>query len=60
MIVAQFHAYGMCVQFSKLAGHFFNGARLTNMSGNLPDKKSQLDLRSFQVGGPVVGSTVVP
>jgi hypothetical protein len=31
-----------------------------NMSGDLPGKKSQLDLRPFGVGVPAVGRTVMP
>jgi len=37
-----------------------DGAGPTNMSGDFPDKKSQLDLRPFGVGVPAVGRTVVP
>jgi len=33
-----------------------HGVGPANMSGNLPDKKSQLDLRPFGVGVLVVGS----
>lgn len=37
-----------------------DGVGPTNMSGNLPGKKSQLDLRPFGVGVPIVGRTVSP
>jgi len=33
-----------------------DGAGPTNMIGDLPGKKSQLDLKPFGVGVPVVGS----
>jgi len=35
-----------------------DGARPANMSGDIIDKKSQLDLRTFSVGVPIVGSMV--
>jgi len=35
-------------------------ARPTNMLGDLPSKKSQLDLRPFGVGTSIVGSNAVP
>ena len=38
----------------------FDGARLANMSSDLPGKKYQLDLRPFGVGVPVVGHRVSP
>jgi len=37
-----------------------NGSRPTNMSSDIPGKKSQLDFRPFGVGVPIVGSKVVP
>ena len=37
-----------------------NGAGPTNMSGDIPGKKSQLDLRLFGVGVPTVGHMVSP
>ena len=37
-----------------------DGARPANMSGDLPDKKSQLDLRSFGVRVPAMGRTIMP
>ena len=37
-----------------------DGARPANMSGDLPSKKSQLDLRSFGVGVPAMGCMVSP
>ena len=37
-----------------------DGAGPTNMSGDLPGKKSQLDLRPFGVGVPAVGRKVIP
>jgi len=37
-----------------------DGARPTNMLGDLPDKKSQLDLKPFGVGVLAVSSTVSP
>jgi len=36
------------------------GAGPANMSGNLPGKKSQLDLRPFGVGVPALSRTVLP
>lgn len=38
----------------------FDGAGPTNMSGDLPGKNSQLDLRLFGVGALVVGCMVMP
>ncbi len=35
-------------------------ARPANMSRDLPDKKSQLDLKLFGVGFPTLGHTVSP
>ena len=37
-----------------------DGVGPANMSGDLPSKKSQLDVRSFGVGVPVVGRIVMP
>lgn len=37
-----------------------DGARPTNMSGDLPGKKYQLDLRLFGVRVPTMGCTVIP
>ena len=37
-----------------------DGARPTNMTGDLLGKKSQLDLRPFGVGVPTVGRMVMP
>ena len=37
-----------------------DGVGPTNMSGDLPGKKSQLDLRLFGVGVPTLGRTVMP
>ena len=37
-----------------------DGVRPTNMPGDLPGKKSQLDLKLFGVGVPAVGHTVSP
>ena len=50
---------------SRLSSHIVirggvDGVGPSNMSGDLPGKKSQLDLRSFSVGVPVVGCTVMP
>jgi len=37
----------------------FDGSRPANMSGDLPSKKSQLDLRPFGVGVPTMTHTVM-
>lgn len=39
---------------------FIDNIGPTNISGDLPDKKSQPDLRPFGVRVPVMGSTLVP
>jgi len=38
----------------------FDGVGPTNMSGGLPGKKFELDLRPFGVGVPAVGCMVFP
>lgn len=39
---------------------YVDGVGPANMSGDLLGKKSQLDVRAFDVGVPVVGRTVSP